>query len=128
MGVDLGRHCRPAAGTTSEPAFLEIDEGLHQFLPRVHHERAVADDGFIQGFSGHHQHFGVAAGLQMQLLAFLTQHDKLRFTRLGELAGNISQKMLTQMPGIVAAPPVITTPLESRSAQPERRISASARL
>lgn len=38
----------------------------------------------------------VADKWTMIILEVLTEHGELRFTRLGELAGNISQKMLTQ--------------------------------
>jgi DNA-binding HxlR family transcriptional regulator len=38
----------------------------------------------------------VADKWTMILLEVLTEHGELRFTRLGELAGGISQKMLTQ--------------------------------
>jgi DNA-binding HxlR family transcriptional regulator len=38
----------------------------------------------------------VAGKWTMILLENLVEHGKLRFTRLGELAGNISQKMLTK--------------------------------
>lgn len=38
----------------------------------------------------------VADKWTMIILEVLTEHGELRFTRLGELAGHISQKMLTQ--------------------------------
>ncbi|WP_029348787.1 helix-turn-helix domain-containing protein [Bosea sp. 117] len=38
----------------------------------------------------------VADKWTMIILEVLTEHGELRFTRIGELAGNISQKMLTQ--------------------------------
>ena len=38
----------------------------------------------------------VADKWTMIVLEVLTEHGELRFTRLGELAGGISQKMLTQ--------------------------------
>ncbi len=44
-----------------------------------------------------HQLIGrVADKWTMIVLEVLTEHGELRFTRLGELAGGISQKMLTQ--------------------------------
>src|SRR3546814_10556079 len=66
----IGKASRPSAllqTTSLEPAFLEIDEGLHQLLAGVHHERPVAGDRLAQRTTGNEdQARAVLAGLQPQ--------------------------------------------------------------
>lgn len=41
------------ARATVKPAFLEVDEGLHQFLLGVHHERAVPHHRLVERAARH---------------------------------------------------------------------------
>lgn len=46
---------------------VEIVEGLVDFLLAVHHERAMANDGFVDRLATEQQHNGIVIGLQAQL-------------------------------------------------------------
>ncbi len=86
------RRCRllstgHARRNPSELAFLEIDEGLHQFLPRVHHEGAMAHHRFAQRTAGNQdQPRAFTARREVQLLAS-AQHRQF-------LACNVARSVL----------------------------------
>ena len=47
-------------------SFLEIFEGIHQFLVGIHHKRPIGGDRFSERFSIEDHHFGLLVQFQIQ--------------------------------------------------------------
>src|SRR5471032_2098923 len=68
---------RPSSLHLSETTGLVVSNSLMNFLLGVHHERAVADDGFINRFTAEQQHLGVVVGLKGDVLAVALEQRQL---------------------------------------------------
>lgn len=60
-------------------AFFEFFKGLIDLGAGVHDEGAMADDGFVQGFSVHEEELGVALGVDGDAVAVALEDDKVAF-------------------------------------------------
>ena len=68
---------------TAEFATFEIADGLADFFGSVHHERTIADNGFVNRDAGEQKDFDfLAAGFYVYVAAVLFKADQLSYARL----------------------------------------------
>ena len=58
-------------------SFLEIFEGIHQFLAGVHHKRPIGGDRFPEGFTIEDHHFGLLIQFQIQGVTRPSEDDEV---------------------------------------------------